>query len=96
VTDGARKTATATTRADEPALRFPVGEVVEDKMFGDMFTGRLPLTTVRILMSELQGVNQSDIREVALVFDRTQTGSLFLGDVEWVHPATLQGQGAQP
>ena len=28
VTDGAGKTATATTRADEPALRFPVGEVV--------------------------------------------------------------------
>ena len=27
VTDGAGKTATATTRADEPALRFPVGEV---------------------------------------------------------------------
>ena len=91
VTDGAGKTATATTRADEPALRFPVGEVVEDKMFGDMFTGRLPLTTVRILMSDLQGVDRTDIREVALVFDQTPTGSLFLGDVEWVLPAALQG-----
>ena len=84
VTDGAGKTATATTRADEPALRFPAGEVVEDKTFGSMFTGRLPLTTVRILMSALQGVDLTDIREVALVFDRTQTGSLFLGDVEGV------------
>ena len=96
VTDGAGKTATATTRADEPALRFPAGEVEQDQMFGDMFTGRLPLTTVRILMSELPGVDQTDIREVALVFDQTPTGSLFLGDVEWVQPATLQGQGAQP
>jgi dienelactone hydrolase len=86
VTDGAGKTATATTRADEPALRFPAGEVVADKMFGDMFSGRLPLTTVRILTSALPGVDLTDIREVALVFDRTQTGSLFLGDVEWVQP----------
>jgi dienelactone hydrolase len=92
VTDGAGKTAIATTRADEPALRFPAGEVEDDKMFGDMFTGRLPLTTVRILMPALQGVDLTDIREVALVFDRTQTGSLFLGDVEWVQPATLQGR----
>ena len=86
VTDGAGKTATAITRADEPALRFPAGEVVADKTFGDMFTGRLPLTTVRILTSALPGVDLTDIREVALVFDRTQTGSLFLGDVEWVQP----------
>ena len=96
MTDGAGKTATATTRANEPALRFPVGEVVEDKLFGDMFTGRLPLTTVRILMSDLQGVDQTDIREVALVFDQTPTGSLFLGDVAWVQPVTLQGQRVQP
>jgi hypothetical protein len=86
VTDGAGKTATATTGADEPALRFPAGEVMPDKTFGDMFTGRLPLTTVRILTSALPGVDLTDIREVALVFDRTQTGSLFLGDVEWVQP----------
>ena len=59
VTDGAGKTATATTRADEPALRFPIGEVVEDKTFGDMFIGRLPLTTVRISMSDLQGKEKS-------------------------------------
>ena len=31
VTDGAGKTAMATTRADEPALRFPIGEVVETR-----------------------------------------------------------------
>ena len=48
VTDGAGKTATAITRADEPASRFPAGEVMADTSFGDMFTGRLPMTTVRI------------------------------------------------
>jgi dienelactone hydrolase len=84
VTDGAGKTATASTRPDEPALRFPAGEVAEDKTFGNVFTGRLPLTTMRILLSALEGVDKTDIREIALLFDRTQTGSLFLGDVEWV------------
>jgi hypothetical protein len=56
-----------------------------------MFTGRLPLTTVRISMSDLPGVDRTDIREIALVFDQTPTGSLFLSDVEWVQPAALQG-----
>ena len=37
-------------------------------------------------MSDLQGVDQTDIREVALVFDQMPAGSLFLGDVEWVQP----------
>jgi len=56
----------------------------------------LPLTTVRILMTDLQGVDLTDIREVALVFDQKPTGSLFLGDVEWVQPTALQKQGMQP
>ena len=86
VTDGTGKTATVTTRNDEPALRFPAGEVTADTLFGDLFTGRVPLTTVRIPVSGLQGVDKSDIREIALVFDRAQTGSLFLGDVELAGP----------
>jgi hypothetical protein len=94
VKDGAGRTATVQTRsrsriapsrmADEPALRFPQGEVVSDATFGDMFTGRLPLTTVRVPMSALQGVNKTDIREIALLFDQAPSGSLFLADLEWV------------
>jgi dienelactone hydrolase len=84
VTDGAGKTATVQTRPDEPALRFPEGEVVADATFGDMFTGRLPLTTVRMPVSALQGVDRTDIREIALLFDQTPSGSLFLADLEWV------------
>ena len=84
MTDAAGKTATVATRPDEPALRYPAGEVMGDATFGDMFTGRLPLTTVRIPMSALQGVDKTDIREIALVFDRAPSGSLFLADLEWV------------
>jgi hypothetical protein len=83
VTDGAGRTATVRTRPDEPALRFPQGEVVADETFGDMFTGRLPLTTVRVPMSALHGVDMTDIREIALLFDQTPSGSLFLADLEW-------------
>jgi hypothetical protein len=86
VTDGAGKTATVATRADEPALRFPAGEVMADETFGDMFTGRLPLTTVRIPTPALPGVDLTDVREIALVFDRTPSGTLFVSDIEWVRP----------
>ena len=84
MTDGAGKTATVQTRPDEPALRFPQGKIVDDATFGDMFTGRLPLTTVRVPISTLQGVDRTDIREIALVFDQAPSGSLFLADLEWV------------
>jgi dienelactone hydrolase len=84
VTDGMGNTATVQTRADEPALRFPQGEVVADATFGDMFTGRLPLTTVRMPVSALHGVDATDIREIALLFDHAPSGSLFLADLEWV------------
>lgn len=96
VTDGDGRTATATTRPEEPALRFPAGEVVEDATFGDMFTGRVPLTAVRIPLLALEGVDTTDIREIALVFDQTPTGSLFLGDLAWVLPVTVPGQEGQP
>jgi hypothetical protein len=84
LTDGAGHSTTVPTRPGEPALRFPQGEIVEDATFGDMFTGRLPLTTVRVPMSALQGVDRMDIREIALLFDQTPSGELFIGDVEWV------------
>ncbi|MFN8499671.1 MAG: hypothetical protein U0641_17600 [Anaerolineae bacterium] len=84
ISDWNGKTATASTRPNEPALGFPVGEVRDDSTFGKMFTGRAPMTTIRIPMSSFSGVDLSQVREVALVFDKTPSGSLFLGDVELV------------
>ena len=83
-----RTTLRRTTRVISANHReIPAGLVVEDATFGDMFTGRLPLTTMRIPLSALPGVDFSDIREIALVFDQTETGSLFLADLAWVLPA---------
>ena len=70
---------------DEPALMFPPG-FVEPLFEGEsiFFTGLVPLTTIRLALSDFAGVDLTDIREVALEFDRTPSGTLFLGDVEWV------------
>ena len=50
------------------------------------FTGIVPLTTIRLALSDFAGVDLANISEVALVFDRTPSGTLFLGDLEWVRP----------
>jgi len=85
LTDGAGKTAAVHTRPDEPALQFPIGKVETDQgIEGGLFSGRVPLTTVRLPVQDFAGVNLSDIREMALVFDQTPTGSIFIGDVEAV------------
>ena len=87
VIDGAGKTAAVHTRPAEPALQFPPGKVEDDPVFeGGLFSGRVPMTTVRLPLSDFDGVDLSDIRELALVFDRTPGGSLFIGDVEVVRP----------
>jgi hypothetical protein len=84
LTDSAGNTAVASTRPDEPALQYPAGEVVDDPFFGSLFTGRVPLTTIRLSLREFAGVNLMSIVEVALLFDGAPSGALFLADVELV------------
>lgn len=87
VTDRSGATARVAVRADEPALRYPAGEIQPDDVFGEIFTGRLPLTPVRVPLSAFEGVNLADIAEVALVFDQSESGALFVADVELVRAA---------
>jgi hypothetical protein len=87
LTDGRGNGAHVSTRPDEPALRFPPGFVEPlDGSDGVFFTGVVPLTTIRLALSDFVGVDLTDIREVSLVFDRTPSGTLFIGDLEWVRP----------
>jgi hypothetical protein len=87
LTDGQGKQARVSTRSDEPALRFPPG-FVEPLVEGEsiFFTGLVPLTTIRLPLSAVAGVDLTDIREIALLFDQTPSGTLFIGDLEWVRP----------
>jgi hypothetical protein len=86
LTDASGATATVTSRSDEPALQFPAGAVQDDETFGVIFDGRAFMATMRIPLSDFEGVDLAAITEVALVFDQTPTGALFLADVEAVGP----------
>jgi hypothetical protein len=78
-------TATVRTRADEPALRFPDGnEEVNDTFDGGWFTGRVPLTSFRMPLSDFSGIDLSLIQEIALLFDQMPGGTLFISDIELV------------
>ncbi|MEE4237876.1 MAG: hypothetical protein V2I51_14245, partial [Anderseniella sp.] len=87
LTDRAGNRAAVPTRPDEPALAFPAGLVVEDEFSGEFFTGPVPMTTIRWTLSDFGGVDLANIGEIALLFDQTSSGSLFLGDLEWVRPS---------
>jgi hypothetical protein len=81
--DGKGNSASVHTRADEPALQFPLGVIEENDTFeGGWFTGRVPLTSIRLLLSDFTGVDLTSIREIVLLFDQTPSGSLFMCDLE--------------
>ncbi|GIK58639.1 MAG: hypothetical protein BroJett015_43020 [Chloroflexota bacterium] len=44
------------------------------------------MATIRWQLSDFAGVDLSQISEIALLFDQTASGSLFMGDVELVRP----------
>lgn len=85
LTDRAGHSAVVQTRPDEPALAFPPGEMQADAAIATgFFTGRVPLTTIRLPLAGFAGVDLSAVAEIALLFDQTPSGALFIGDVEWV------------
>jgi hypothetical protein len=87
LTDRAGNSATVQTRPGEPALAFPAGEMqgVSATETG-FFTGIVPLTTIRLPLVGFANIDLSDIAEIALLFDQTPSGALFMGDIEWVRP----------
>lgn len=87
LTDRAGNRAVVQTRPDEPALSFPPGEMQDVSATSTgFFTGRVPLTTIRLPLSAFKGVDLSDVAEIALLFDQTPSGALFVADLEWVRP----------
>jgi hypothetical protein len=84
LTDGAGAMASVAV-SNEPALLRPVGLVGESESLPDgYFAAPVPLTTVRVPLSGFVGVDLSDVREVALLFDDSPSGAIFLADVEVV------------
>jgi hypothetical protein len=78
-------TASMSTRENEPALQFPEGSKEEDDVFeGGLFSGRVPLTSIRMPLSVFSGVDLAQIREIILLFDQAPAGALFISDIELV------------
>ena len=87
LTDGRGATASVVVGPDEPALQFVTGGFTEDEFFSPgLLDAVIHLTTVRIPLASFTGVDLSDIDEVALVFDQTPSGTLFMADVEVARP----------
>ncbi|MCB0051527.1 MAG: hypothetical protein KDE24_18500, partial [Caldilinea sp.] len=61
LTDRQGNSAIVPVRADEPALRFPEGELGELFFDDPLFSGRAPLLPVRIPLSQFEGVNLASI-----------------------------------
>ncbi|MEI2689710.1 MAG: hypothetical protein V9H69_08335 [Anaerolineae bacterium] len=87
LTDRAGHSAVVQIGPDQPALGFPPGEMQElTATDGGFFTGRVPLTAIRLPLSAFAGIDLSAVAEIALLFDQTPSGTLFLADLEWVRP----------
>jgi len=68
-----------------PSVAFPIGETKPNEHFeGDFFTGNVYMSSLRIPLASLTAVDLANITEIALVFDQTPSGTLFLADLELV------------
>ncbi|MFN2188930.1 MAG: hypothetical protein ACK2T3_09200 [Candidatus Promineifilaceae bacterium] len=68
-----------------PPLAYPIGERQQNDFFeGGFFSGHVHMRQVRIPLAEFATVDLTHITEIALVFDQSDTGSLFLADLELV------------
>ena len=79
--DGDGNMAQATT----PSLDFPIGQRQPNEYFeGDSFSGHVYMNSVRIPLTEFGGIDLTNITEIALLFDQTSSGTLFIADLSLI------------
>jgi hypothetical protein len=82
LTDAAGKWA-AVPLTGEPALAFPVGVKGAKNSFNlDTWDNHVILTSIRVPLAAFTGVNLRDVKSIALVFDVTDDGAIFVTDLE--------------
>jgi hypothetical protein len=87
LTDASGATASVVVGPDEPALPYITGDFTEDESFPPgLLDAIVHMTAVRVPLASFAGLDLSDIDEVALVFDQTPSGTLFVADLELVGP----------
>lgn len=83
LTDGSGDMAVNLVGPGEPALQYPAGEFTESESFPPgLLDAVVHMTAVRLQLGSFAGVDQSDVVEIALWFDQTPSGTLFVADVE--------------
>ena len=83
LTDGSGAMAVVSL-TDEPALAYPYGATItfEERPDVPLWDNNLLLSSIRVPLAEFAGVDLSDIQSVALVFDATDSGTVFIADLE--------------
>jgi hypothetical protein len=65
------------------ALEYPPGVRQPNEIFeGDRFTGHVTMHMVRIPLQAFGDIDTSNIAEIALIFNQTPSGALFVADLE--------------
>jgi hypothetical protein len=68
-----------------PNIEFPSGVRQPNEFFeGDRYTGHVFMGTQRFPLEQFEGVDLANIAEIALLFDQSETGTLFVADLELV------------
>lgn len=85
ITDATGASAQVVVPPETPALAYPQGLREENEFFeGGSFSGPVQLSTLRVPLSAFEGVDLSQVTEIALLLNQTPSGSLFLADLELV------------
>jgi len=64
-------------------IEYPAGVRRPNHYFeGDSFSGHVFMNTYRIPLEEFNGIELSSISDVVLLFDQTDSGTLFVADIE--------------
>ena len=95
LTDGAGKTASVALTG-EPALAFPLGNRGFDNTFKlDTWDNHVVLSSIRVPLTAFSGVDLGNVQSIALVFDATNSGAIFMTDLELLRPDMTQPKQTQ-
>jgi hypothetical protein len=71
-------------------LAYPPGVRQPNDFFeGDSFTGHVTMHTILIPLEEFSDIDTSNIAELALIFDQSPSGALFIADLELVRDGSV-------
>ena len=95
LTGGAGKTV-AVALTGEPALTFPLGNRGFDNTFKlDTWDNHVVLSSIRVPLAAFSGVDLGNVQSIALVFDATHSGAIFLTDLELLRTDMTQPKQTQ-